>query len=154
MCKDNEKSNFKIRYNHKDLLCLHLKITFMAFFEKIEVRYLFIVLFLAFLIGHFIVQRKNSIKLTLEFRLIFYSIVMVILWFSLPNTSYLVSFGYPNDVSDIESKEKLLKYLQDYNDAIVKTTKVLHYMILITTFWLISILFLVIKYLKIDKFVE
>ena len=126
----------------------------MAFFEKIEVRYLFIVLFLAFLIGHFIVQRKNSIKLTLQFRLIFYSIVMMILWFSLPNTSYLVSFGYPNDVFDIESKEKLLKYLQDYNDAIVKTTKVLHYMILITTFWLISILFLVIKYLKIDKFVE
>ena len=126
----------------------------MDFIEKIEVRYLVIVLFVAFLIGHFIVQRKNSIKLTLQYRLFFYGIVMVILWFSLPNTSYLVSFGYPSEVSDIESKEKLLKYLQDYNQAIVKTTKVLHYMIFITTFWLISILFSVIKHFKIDKSVE
>ena len=126
----------------------------MDFIEKIELRYLVIVLFLAFLIGHFIVQRKNSIKLTLQFSLIFYGIVMMILWFSLPNTSYLVSFGYPSDVTDIESKEKLLKYLQDYNNAIVKTTEALHYMIFITTFWLVSILSSVIKYLKIDKTVE
>ena len=123
----------------------------MDFLEKIELRYLVLGLFLAFLIGHFFVQRKNSIKLTLQFRLIFYGVVMVILWFSLPNTSYLVSFGYPSDVSDIESKERLLKYLQDYNHAIVKTTKVLHYIIFITTFWLIAIISSVIKYLKIDK---
>ena len=79
---------------------------------------------------------------------------MMVLWFSLPCTPVLGSFGFPEDVSDIESKEKLLKYLQDYNQAIVKTTEAVHWMIFITTFWLISIISSIIKHFKLDKSVE
>jgi hypothetical protein len=79
---------------------------------------------------------------------------MMILWFSLPITPSLSTFGYPEDIADIGSKEKLLKYLQRYNIAIVKTIDVVHYMIFITTFWLLLIINTLIKYVKLEKTAE
>lgn len=120
-------------------------------FENIDSLYLLIGLLVVFVIGHFIVQRQKSFKLTLQYRLAFYGLIMMILWFSLPITPSLSTFGYPEDVSDIESKEKLLKYLQRYNVAIVKTTEVVHHMIFITTFWFVAIISSMVKYMKLEK---
>jgi hypothetical protein len=90
----------------------------------------------------------------LQFRLIFYGFVMAFMLFWLPSTPSLASFGYPADIDDIENKQKLLKYLQDYNEAIVKTTEVVYWMIFITVFWFVSIIFSIIKHFKIDKSAE
>ncbi|WP_146185044.1 hypothetical protein [Flavobacterium pallidum] len=107
-------------------------------------------LLIVFIIGSIIIKRQNSVKKSLQFRLVFYGVVMIILWFSLPMTPSLSTFGYPEDIADIESKEKLLKYLQRYNVAIVKTTEVVHWMIFITVFWLLSIVSTLIKHVKLE----
>jgi hypothetical protein len=90
----------------------------------------------------------------LQFRLIFYGFVMAFILFWLPSTPSLASFDYPADIDDIENKQKLLKYLQDYNEAIVKTTEVVYWMIFITVFWFVSIISSIIKHFKIDKSAE
>jgi len=130
------------------------KINFMDFLENIDRIYYVILFVVIFIIGHFIVNRKNDFKSTLQFRLIFYGVVMSFILFSLPSTPSLASFGYPNAIEDIEDKQKLLKYLQDYNEALVKTTEAVYWMIFITVFWLVSIISSIIKHFKIDKSVE
>ncbi len=123
----------------------------MKYLQNIDSFYLAIILLIAFIIGDIIVQKKKSLKLKLQYRLVFYGIVMMILLFSLPSTPSLVSFGYPGDVADIENKEKLLKLLQNYNDAIAKTTEAVHFMIFITVFWLLSIVSSIIKHFKLEN---
>src|SRR5262245_48793402 len=49
----------------------------------------------------------------------------VVLWFSLPSTPVLSSFGYPQTVQQISEPVRLLALLQEYNRAIVRTTEVL-----------------------------
>lgn len=126
----------------------------MEFLEEVDKIYVIFALVVVFFIGHFLVQRKNSLKLTLQYRLVFYGVVMTGLWFYLPMTPILSSFGYPTDISDVENNKKLLKYLQEYNIAIVKTTEVVSAMIFITTFWLVSIIISITKHFKLDKSVE
>ena len=127
------------------------KLIFMEFLEEVDSTYVVIALAVVFLIGHFIVQRQNSLKLTLQYRLIFYGLVMVILLFHLPITPSLSTFGYPMDISDVANNKKLLKYLQEYNEAIVKTTEVVNWMIFITVFWFVSIISSMIKHFKLEK---
>jgi hypothetical protein len=126
----------------------------MEFLKNLDSTYYFIFFGVVFIIGYFIIQRQNNFKLMLQFRLIFYGFVMAFMLFWLPSTASLASFGYPSDIDDIENKQKLLKYLQDYNEAIVKTTEVVHWMIFITVFWFVSIISSIIKHFKIDNSVE
>src|SRR5215510_14157617 len=44
----------------------------------------------------------------------------LILWFMLPMTPVLSTFGYPQAETDIQSTKLLLGYLQDYNRALVR----------------------------------
>ena len=57
------------------------------------------------------------------------------LWFCLPSTPSLSTFGLPATTSDVTSPEKLLKYLQDYNDAIVRVSDTLRWFLLAGVFW-------------------
>jgi len=126
----------------------------MDYLENLDSTYYFIFFGVVFIVGYFIIKRQNNFKLMLQFRLIFYGFVMAFMLFWLPSTPSLASFGYPADIDDIENKQKLLKYLQDYNEAIVKTTEVVHWMIFITVFWFVSIISSIIKHFKIDNSVE
>ena len=130
------------------------KFFFMDCLENLYSTYYFIFFGVVFIVGYFIIKRQNNFKLMLQFRLIFYGFVMTFMLFWLPSTPSLASFGYPADIDDIESKQKLLKYLQEYNEAIVKTTEVVHWMIFITVFWFVSIISSIIKHFKIDNSVK
>lgn len=130
------------------------KIYVIEFLENLDSTYYFIFFGVVFIVGYFIIKRQNNFKLMLQFRLIFYGFVMAFMLFWLPSTPSLASFGYPADIDDIENKQKLLKYLQDYNEAIVKTTEVVYWMIFITVFWFVSIISSIIKHFKIDKSAE
>jgi hypothetical protein len=55
--------------------------------------------------------------------------LLVILWFALPGTGALSTFGYPNGPDDVRDPRRLLKYLQDYNRALVRTTEVVYWLL-------------------------
>lgn len=65
-------------------------------------------------------------------------VFVIILWFLLPCTPVLSTFGLPKDVSDIKTPERLLKYLMDYNKALVRTTEVLHWFMFVFVWWFLA----------------
>ena len=76
---------------------------------------------------------------TIKFNIYIYLFLCFILWFSVPSTASLSTFGYPYGIEHIGTDEKLLDLLQEYNRVIVRTTQVLHYFIFFTAIWLASI---------------
>lgn len=78
----------------------------------------------------------------LMFSTIALGIFLVALWLALPDTSLLSTFGYPKTVEDIQSTSTTLKYLQDYNTALVRTISVLQWSLLIFITWFLTSLYL------------
>jgi len=72
---------------------------------------------------------------------IVFGVLLIILWLALPSTPALKSFGYPKDVSAIKMDKDMLRLLQDYNKAIVRTTEVLQWFLFLFTWWFLSTLF-------------
>jgi hypothetical protein len=66
---------------------------------------------------------------------------LLLLWFLLPQTPVLSTFGFPQSVEDIQSPKRLLQYLQDYNRALVRTTSVLHWLIFVFVWWLLTAIY-------------
>ena len=66
---------------------------------------------------------------------------LLVLWFLLPCTPVLSSFGYPKTVEDIQSAKRLLQYLQDYNQALVRTTMVLYWFIFVFIWWFLATIY-------------
>ncbi len=66
------------------------------------------------------------------------SIFLVVLWFALPSTPSLATFGYPKDVARISRPEDLLEFLQWYNRAIVRTTEVVFWFIFVFFGWVLA----------------
>jgi hypothetical protein len=122
----------------------------MKFLQYIDTFYIQIALIIVFIIGHFIVKRKKDLKLTLQYHLWFYGIIMLLLSLSIPH----VFSGYPYDISDLENKKRLLYHLQKNNEAVVKTTESIRMMGFITFIFLLSSISNIVKYLKLDKSVE
>ena len=60
--------------------------------------------------------------------------LLAILWFALPSTASLSTFGYPKALDDVSDPRRLLKYLQDYNRAVVRTTEVVHWFLFLFVF--------------------
>ena len=108
-------------------------------------------LLIVFVIGHITVQRRESIKLTLQYRLYFYGLVMIILWFQLPSMPSLALLGHHGEINALANNERLLNYLQHCNDAMDDIKHVVHFMIFITVFWLVSIVSSIIKHFKLEK---
>jgi len=69
-----------------------------------------------------------------------FGILLSILWMSLPSTSSLKTFGYPDDLSNIETKEQMLTLFQSYNKAIVRTTEVLSWFLFVFIWWFLATL--------------
>jgi len=74
----------------------------------------------------------------LKFNVLCVGMFLVLLWFLLPVTAVLASFGYPASVNDIQTPNHLLKYLQDYNKALVRTTTVLYWFIFVFVWWFLT----------------
>ena len=60
----------------------------------------------------------------MKLSLLLFGIYSVVLWLCLPSTPTLETFGYPESVYDIKTESQILKLLQDYNKAIVRTTDI------------------------------
>jgi hypothetical protein len=78
-----------------------------------------------------------------EFRLstIGTGVILLLLWFALPQTPILSTFGYPADLASISQPQNLLKYLQDYNIALVRTTEVVHWLLFIFVWWFLAAIY-------------
>ncbi|HZF02317.1 MAG TPA: hypothetical protein VE344_10525 [Methylomirabilota bacterium] len=63
---------------------------------------------------------------------------LIMLWMLLPCTPVISTFGFPKTVGEIQSPENLLKLLQDYNKALVRTTEVLHWFIFVFVWWFLA----------------
>ena len=79
---------------------------------------------------------RDQVK-NLQIMITMTGVIMVVLWLSLPSTPSLSTFGYPDSIENINSQEKLLNLLQDYNRALVRTTEVVHWLIFIGMFWIL-----------------
>ena len=90
---------------------------------------------------------RDNVK-NVQIMFIMTGVVLAVLWFSLPSTPSLSSFGYPETVQDIGSQEKLLKLLQDYNRAIVRTTEVVHWMLFLFMFWILTAVYQLLEVYK------
>jgi hypothetical protein len=64
--------------------------------------------------------------------------MLIVLWFALPSTPSLSTFGYPADIEAIRQPQRLLYYLQDYNRALVRTTEAVHGLLFVIVWWFLS----------------
>lgn len=98
---------------------------------------------------------KSSTEKSVEsfkLSLLFIGVISVVFYLCLPNIPVLSSFGYPESYENINSNEKLLKLLQDYNKAIVRTTEVLQWFLFLFIIWFVAPLFaLITTYMKENK---
>ena len=122
----------------------------MNFLEQIDTLYIKFGIIIIIIIGQIIVSRQNNLKLSLQYHLYAYGIVMMLFFISIPH----VFSGYPQDISDLENKKRLLYHLQRNNEALSQTTQAIREMCLITFLLLVSVISKIIKHFKIDKSVE
>ncbi|MFD2533337.1 hypothetical protein [Gracilimonas halophila] len=109
---------------------------------------LFVVLL--FIIGFKFWEGKKDDQLEkavsgLKINIFMVGFLSVVLWFMLPSTPSLQSFGFPETVNDVQTSEQVLSYLQEYNRAIVRTTDVVYWFIFIFVWGFLSSLYTVIK---------
>lgn len=118
----------------------------MNFLVEIDKFYLKIGSLIIFIIGYLIIQRKNNLKLTLQYVLFSYGIAILLLSLSIPH----IFSGFPNDISDLENKKRLLYHLKKNNDALVETTQAVRDLVFITFLFLVAIVSKIIKYFKLE----
>ena len=59
--------------------------------------------------------------------LVLFGVYTLVLWLCIPATPVLETFGYPETTHDIKTQAQILKYLQEYNKVIVRTTDILRW---------------------------
>lgn len=126
------------------------KLNFMDFIEHVDAFYIKISLLAFFVIGYYIVARKNNLKLTLQYLLYSYGIAILLLSTSIP----FVFPGYPDDISALENKKMLLYHLHKNNDVLCQVTEVIRDMALITFMLIVIVISKIIKHLKVEKSAE
>lgn len=94
---------------------------------QIPVIYVVAFLFFIYLIAYFVKFRSKNVDAfeKMKLSLALFGVYSLVLWLCIPSTPTLETFGYPETLNDIKSDEQILKLLQDYNRAIVRTTEVL-----------------------------
>ena len=105
------------------------------------------------MIGFYFWQSKpnNELEkaiLLLKVNTIAVGLLSILLWFLLPSTPSFGTFGLPETINEIQSNEKLLSYLQEYNEALVRTTEVVHWFMFIFIWGFLTSLYSVIKTFK------
>jgi len=66
---------------------------------------------------------------------------LLVLWFLLPCTPVLSTFGYPKSLDDIQTAKHLLQYLQDYNKALVRLSMAVNWFIFVFIWWFLSTIY-------------
>jgi cytochrome b561 len=64
-----------------------------------------------------------------------FAFILTLLWFALPSTAALSTFGRPEAISSFNDA---LRYLQEYNDALVRTVEVVHWFLFLFIFWFLT----------------
>lgn len=110
--------------------------------ENVDLIWILIPLFLGGIFYSKIARHKIGHPLrdalqNLQIMLLMASVIFMVMWLLLPSTPSLSTFGYPDTVEDINSQEKILRLLQDYNKAIVRTTQVVNGLLFILVFWIL-----------------
>jgi len=113
-------------------------------FKDTPIIYIVAALFTMYLIAYFLRFRKKNIDAfdKMKLSLVLFGIFSVVLWLCLPSTPSLETFGYPESVNDISTDNKILKLLQEYNKAIVRTANVLHWFMFGFIFFFMSNIYL------------
>lgn len=119
----------------------------MNFLVEIDTFYIKIGFLIIFIIGYLIIQRKNNLKLTLQYVLYSYGIAILLLSLAIPH----IFSGFPHDVSDLENKKKLLYHLQRNNEALVETIQAFRDLVFITFLVLVAIISKIIKHFKLEN---
>lgn len=119
----------------------------MNFLVELDKFYIKIGFLIIFCIGYLIIQRKNNLKLNLQYLLYSYGLAILLLSLSIPH----VFSGFPHEVSDLENKEKLLYHLQRNNEALVETTQAFRDLVFITFLFLVAIISKIIKHFKLEN---
>ncbi|WP_396191104.1 hypothetical protein [Flavobacterium sp.] len=122
----------------------------MNFLVVIDTFYIKIAFLIIFIIGYLIIQKKNNLKLNLQYVLYSYGIAILLLSLSIPH----VFSGFPLDVSDLENKKKLLYHLQRNNEALVETSQAFRDLVFITFLFLVAIISKIIKHFKLENSAE
>jgi len=109
-----------------------------------------LIVVVVFVVGYSLWQRKRKNDLEkavslLKVNTIAVGFLSILLWFLLPSTPSLSTFGFPETVKEIQSNEQLLNYLQEYNQAIVRTTQVVHWFLFIFVWWFLAAVYSVTK---------
>jgi hypothetical protein len=123
------------------------KINDMKYLEHIDKFFIEFIALIIFVIGYIIIQKKQNFKLTLQYCLYSYGIAILLLSLTIPS----IFPGYPEDISDLENKKRLLYHLQRNNEALVQTTEAIRQMALLTFALLLTIISNVIKHFKIEN---
>ncbi|WP_353083486.1 hypothetical protein [Flavobacterium sp.] len=119
----------------------------MKYLEHIDKFFIEFIALIIFVIGYIIIQKKQNFKLTLQYCLYSYGIAILLLSLTIPS----IFPGYPEDISDLENKKRLLYHLQRNNEALVQTTEAIRQMALLTFALLLTIISNVIKHFKIEN---
>ncbi|MBV2196205.1 MAG: hypothetical protein KUL78_06850 [Flavobacterium sp.] len=119
----------------------------MSFFAELDKFYIKIGFLIIVVIGYLIIQKKNNLKLTLQYVLYSYGIAILLLSLTISH----IFPGFPQDVSDLEDKKKLLYHLQRNTDALVEITEAFRDLVLITFLFLVAIISKIIKYFKLEN---
>ncbi len=77
---------------------------------------------------------RKTLAMRLRFTLWAAGGFFLYLWFLLPSTPSLSTFGYPQTAADVGDPQKVLHYLQWYNREIVRTAEVVHWAIFVGVF--------------------
>jgi hypothetical protein len=76
-----------------------------------------------------------------KFSTISTGVMLLVLWFSLPFTPVLSTFGYPAGLEAVSQPQLLLNTLQDYNRALVRTIDVVYWLLFIFVWWFLFTLY-------------
>lgn len=96
-----------------------------------EISILYVVSFLVvmYLVAYIVKFRDKNIDAFYKMKLLLllFGIYSLALWFCLPTTPTLETFGFPESANDIKTDQQILKLFQDYNKALVRTIEVVNW---------------------------
>ncbi|PWN06970.1 hypothetical protein [Rhodohalobacter mucosus] len=81
----------------------------------------------------------------LKINIVLIGFLSIVLWFMLPSTPSLHTFGFPETIHEIQSNEQLLDYPQGQSSAIIRTTQVVQWFIFLFVWGLLTTLYSVMK---------